>query len=339
VGINFLNSQGNLNLELYGANGTRLASSKGSTNRELISLAGRAAGTYFVHVLGNSGAKNGSYSLTINPPSTSDFNVQFQFTGISAGQISTFQQAAQKWQSIIVGDVPSAAYFPSGGGSVIVDDVLIDVGAFSIDGVGTILGGSAADAFRPASSLPFHGNIVFDRDDLPSLQADGTLLSAALHEIAHVLGFGTIWADLGLLSGADTSNPGFVGSQAVAAYNAIFGTSATAVPVESDGGDATADSHWRESVLGNELMTGFIGPGTINPLSQLTVASMADLGYAVNFAAADPYTQPGAVPLVAVSAPASATTLQWRPSSAAVDAVLTDWTRLSSNLKRWLIRA
>jgi hypothetical protein len=110
--------------------------------------------------------------------------------------------------------------------------------------------------------------------------------------MGHVLGIGTIWQSRGLLSGAGTSNPRFVGSQAVAAYNAIFGTSATGVPVENTGGGGTRDSHWRESIFGNELMTGFLNGGS-NPLSRVTVASLADLGYVVNLNAADNYTPPG----------------------------------------------
>jgi hypothetical protein len=61
------------------------------------------------------------------------------------------------------------------------------------------------------------------------------------------------------------------------------------VPVENTGGSGTVDAHWRESVFGSELMTGFVDAG-VNPLSRVTVASMGDLGYAVNLADADPYT-------------------------------------------------
>jgi hypothetical protein len=43
---------------------------------------------------------------------------------------------------------------------------------------------------------------------------------------------------------------------------------------------------------GVELMTGFIDPSS-NPLSRVTVASLADLGYTVSFAAVDAYTLPG----------------------------------------------
>ena len=38
----------------------------------------------------------------------------------------------------------------------------------------------------------------------------------------HVLGFGVIWSDLGLLSGANTSNPRFTGAHATAEYSALF---------------------------------------------------------------------------------------------------------------------
>jgi hypothetical protein len=59
------------------------------------------------------------------------------------------------------------------------------------------------------------------------------------------------------------------------------------VPVEGTGGPGTADSHWRESVFANELMTGFIG-GNNNPLSKVTSRSLLDLGYAIDDATADP---------------------------------------------------
>jgi hypothetical protein len=63
------------------------------------------------------------------------------------------------------------------------------------------------------------------------------------------------------------------------------------VPVENTGGPATADGHWRETIFRNELMSGFIEqPG--NPVSRLTVASLADLGYAGDLDAAEPYALP-----------------------------------------------
>jgi hypothetical protein len=122
--------------------------------------------------------------------------------------------------------------------------------------------------------------------------SDGSLLDVVVHEIGHVLGFGVIWSNLGLLVGANTSSPGFTGANAVAEYNSIFGTSVTAVPVEAHGGSGTALSHWDETVFDTELMTGYYNSGETNSLSRITIASMADLGYTVNMVAADSYTRP-----------------------------------------------
>ena len=64
------------------------------------------------------------------------------------------------------------------------------------------------------------------------------------------------------------------------------------MPLETSGGSGTAGVHWSEAVFGNELMTGFTS-GVPDPLSILTIGAMQDLGYTVNYAAADPYSLPG----------------------------------------------
>ena len=74
-----------------------------------------------------------------------------------------------------------------------------------------------------------------------------------------------------------------------AEYNALTRGNATSVPVDNTGGAGTRDAHWRESIFTSELMTGYVGPGAHLPLSRLTVASLADLGYQVNMEAADPF--------------------------------------------------
>ncbi len=65
----------------------------------------------------------------------------------------------------------------------------------------------------------------------------------------------------------------------------------TVVPVANRGRAGTFGGHWRESVFGNELMTGFLDGG-VNPLSRMTIASLEDLGYSVNYDAADPFELP-----------------------------------------------
>jgi hypothetical protein len=144
------------------------------------------------------------------------------------------------------------------------------------------------------------GVMQFDTDDLEQLETGGFLGDVILHEMGHVLGIGTLWDIQGLLADPSlpsnpTGDPHFIGAQGIAAFDNAGGTAYVAgakVPVEDTGGEGTADAHWRESVLDNELMTGFIGAGS-NPLSRITIASLADQGYQVDLAAANSYTIPG----------------------------------------------
>lgn len=293
VTINFSHAQGDLDMRLFNSSGTLLRRSEGTGNSETVSLNGLPAGTYFVRVYGYQGAFNPDYSMTLTPPSgggggggggsTSGFQITLRVTGMTASQQAIFQQAANRWSQVITGDLPDATY-----NGIAVDDVLIDASAQSIDGSGGILGQAGPDRFRSGSGLPIHGIMEFDTADLAQLEASGGLYSVILHEMGHVLGIGTIWQQLGLVTGVGTNNPRFLGPQATAAYNQIFGTNATGVPVENTGGAGTRDSHWRESVFNNELMTGFLNAGT-NPLSRITVGSLADMGYQVNMNAADNY--------------------------------------------------
>jgi hypothetical protein len=298
---------------VYDASGHRVASNDDISryNRDSFLRVALAAGTYYLGVTNFPGGGSGAYNWAINgpnlppsppppPPPTGAFQITLRTSGLTAAQQAVFQQAANRWAQVIIGDLPNANYF-----GVSVDDVLIDASASAIDGPGGILGQAGPDFFRAGTDLPIHGVMQFDSADLASLQASGGLYYTVLHEMGHVLGFGTIWEDRGLLTGAGTSNPLFTGANAVAAYDAIFHTSATGVPVENQGGQGTADSHWRETVFNNEVMTGYLDGG-VNPLSRVTVASMADLGYQVNLNAADAYTPPGH--LVAGATTPSATT-------------------------------
>ncbi len=129
----------------------------------------------------------------------------------------------------------------------------------------------------------------FDSADVADLEADGQLEAVILHEMGHVLGFGTVW---GLrVTGRGTSNPVFTGLNARGAWDALVGGSGESVPVANTGGPGTADAHWRESVFGNELMTGYIDSGDL-PLSAVTVGSLSDIGYGVDLGASDPFGTP-----------------------------------------------
>ena len=165
-----------------------------------------------------------------------------------------------------------------------------------IDGPGGILGQAGPTNLRPASAgvnafLPAKGIMSFDTADLAQMQANGTLLDVITHEMGHVIGIGTIWTRKGLLAGAGSTNPTFKGTNARKEFGILKGTGPLPVPVENTGGAGTRDSHWREAVFKNELMSGFIAAAD-NPLSKMTAASLKDLGYVVNMNAAEPYTLP-----------------------------------------------
>jgi len=64
---------------------------------------------------------------------------------------------------------------------------------------------------------------------------------------------------------------------------------AVPIPMEQGGTGGTACSHWDETCLVGELMTGYVRDGGLE-LSRMTVAALEDLGYAVNYSAADAFT-------------------------------------------------
>jgi hypothetical protein len=223
---------------------------------------------------------------------TSPFTIEIRFVGgLTSSQQAAFAAAADRWAKVIVGDLPAVMV-----DGEVIDDLLILAQGEPIDGPGKILGQAGPTHIRPASAgaaafLPVKGVMSFDTADLAQMETNGTLNDVITHEMGHVLGLGTVWSRKGLLSGAGTANPTFTGTTASREYGALRGGGPQPVPVENTGGPGTRDSHWRESVFRNELMTGFIaGPG--NPLSRMTAASFGDLGYEVDVDAADAYTLP-----------------------------------------------
>lgn len=226
----------------------------------------------------------------------SEFKIDVVFVGdgLSSRQQAAFSAAADRWSEIIVGDLPSMTVFVPQKGLVEVDDVRIEARGEPIDGRGRILGQAGPRRVRPGSSIPYTGIMSFDSADLAGMEADNSLENVIIHEMGHVLGLGTIWSRLDLLRGAGTINPTFIGTNAMREYQTLAGRSEpTPVPVANTGGPGTRDGHWRELVLGNELMTGFLSAGH-NPISRLTIAAFEDLGYTVNYDAAEPYILPDA---------------------------------------------
>jgi len=230
------------------------------------------------------------------------FDITLQFiSAMSDSQARAFVHAKNRIEQLIVGDIPSqplnltAGELSSCGGFAVsgtIDDVLILAEAVPIDGVNGILG-QAGPCLLRSSGFPYPvlGHMMFDTADLDALEASGQLETVILHEMLHVVGFGTIWPTLNLLTGAGGADPYFTGTNARANLANLNGGSfyaGTPVPVENSGGPGTRDSHWLETVFKHELMTGYINSG-VNPLSATTIGSLQDLGYVVDVTAADPF--------------------------------------------------
>jgi hypothetical protein len=153
--------------------------------------------------------------------------------------------------------------------------------------------------------------MTLDAADLASLEDNGDMLPVVLHEMGHILGIGSIWTHGGFLrnrslpstSGADTH---FTGPLAIAAFDAAGGSDYTGgakVPVANLADEGSSDSHWRESVLDNELMTPLFDSGIYNPLSAISLQSLADLGYTIDISQADSYSKVFSSPPRSVTTP------------------------------------
>ncbi len=245
------------------------------------------------------------------------YNITIQNVGptFSPTVQSAFDSAAAKWQRIIYRDIPDFTNFSAAAGDcgswspavgpVNVDDVYIVVKLDSIDGPSGTLGSAGPCYIRSTSRLTIMGTMRFDTADVAALVAAGQLNQVILHEMGHVLGFGTLWTETAFNCLQDPSSSTshvdtyFNCAKAVAMFDSIGGTTYTGgrkVPVENCGaaspagcGTGTINSHWREPTLVEELMTGYLNGGVTNPLSRLSAAAMEDLGYGVNYAGADAY--------------------------------------------------
>ena len=207
----------------------------------------------------------------------SSFDISLTFSGLTASQESIFTTAESFWETAITGYNSSASGFPS---------LAIDATGAPDDGVGGTLGSARPSSYVTDSIFTWAiaGEMTFDSADLAGLESNGSLLAVILHEMAHVIGFGTLWSTFGVYTNYSGE---YTGANAVAAYRAEFDPQAAFVPVELGGGTGTANGHWDENWGGgpNELMTGYLNMPTF--ISDTTIASFADIGYNVDVSAND----------------------------------------------------
>ena len=290
-------------------------------SNELCQMVPARAGRYHVaiHAFTPFGPSTLTASVGGKPVEAFDIDVVFLDHG-TASQDDIVREAARRWESVIArgaaesdftgqgGLPPNACFQGSPAVTDKVDDLRVWVRIAPIDGVGGGVATAGPCRMRailfPESDTIYQetilGAILLDEADVSRMEANGLLLPVVVHEMAHVLGFGSVWERHRLLEnpslpanvGADTH---FTGRLASAAFDAAGGTGYTGgakVPVEDRSQQGSSDRHWRESVFDDELMTPFVGGG--HALSLITIESLADLGYGVDVTAAESYTLPAA---------------------------------------------
>lgn len=226
-----------------------------------------------------------------------EFNITIEFVGdwsadTDGSLMATFEAAADYLSSVIAGDMPDVTY-----DGELIDDIVIQASLADIDGTGGILGQAGPTVVRSADYTPIQGIMEFDIADANAWADLGYFDDIVLHEMMHVLGFGTLWDYNGLVENVVIDDNGTKKPTDDVIDSIYTGTAANAVYdgdsfifVETDGGSGTAGGHWDEATYLNELMTGYIGytdPDTgdsylYNYLSDWSVASLEDLGYALD---------------------------------------------------------
>ena len=228
-----------------------------------------------------------AFDFNINP------NLIDSSNGTSTGTISDIQQqqledalaeTAAFWQQFIVGFQPSV--------NDRLDGINIDVGLsnFADDGTPDGPNGILAGA-RPTGSLFRNGGFAFVVDNdtrltrfgAPSRLSGEVIIDSAdfdnlggprfgnvlNHEIAHSLGFGTLFEENDLAID-DTGQ--YTGAFGLETYQIEFDPDATFIPIELDGATSTRNGHLNETIsflFLEDQIPNPNGPGTItNPAGE-----------------------------------------------------------------------
>jgi hypothetical protein len=159
-----------------------------------------------------------------------------------------FHAAAEKWESIITGDLPSVATsqigvnpragctYPS-----IIDDLYICGVLAPIDGPGLIAGIARPTWMRVtetgAIGLPVAGEMLFDTADLQFVRNVNLIDDLVLHEMGHVIGINSgTFSEFGVQN-LTATNCRYTGTLANAEYQALTGC--PSVAIELTGGSGT----------------------------------------------------------------------------------------------------
>jgi hypothetical protein len=216
----------------------------------------------------------------------SQFKITLELDLTSGGVDNYFISAQKKWESVVVGDLPDVpannvaqfdtqftchGQFPTEG----IDDMYVCGQEKYIDGVGKVLGKAGPTFLRAGSLLPVAGIMIFDSSDV--IQLGNRIEDVILHELGHVLGIGSLWNRTGTVVNG--------------VYEGSYGMRVWRGDWRCDGTPPLDNMHFQSSCFRNELMTGSFNPGfETAPLSMMSIASLEDVGYEVDYTKADDFT-------------------------------------------------
>lgn len=92
--------------------------------------------------------------------------------------------------------------------------------------------------------------------------------NTVLHEMAHIIGIGTLWG----INGAVAANLTYIGESATHVWVNDWGCKSSAPPVETDYGPGTAGGHWDEQWYDNSLP---VLSNELNPRSNISAQILA----------------------------------------------------------------
>ncbi|UDY37609.1 hypothetical protein [Dermatobacter hominis] len=227
----------------------------------------------------------------VAPGPAESFDVVTRSVGPQDARVTAaVAEAVDRWTAVISRGIPDTdvqfqqgdclAEVPSLSG--VVDDLVLDVIVTPLPG----LMGDATWCVVGDDGLPRLSVVRISTIGLDHLYETGALEDVVTHEVGHALGLGTVgpWGMLTRYSD-ETGAYRFTGPRAVAEWQHLGGIGDT-VPLSHDA------SHWDETSLQDELMTCYVEVAPAHPMSAISVAALADLGFHVEISNADAWAVP-----------------------------------------------
>lgn len=261
---------------------------RGPTNESIRQFL--APGTYTLQAIAfnqNTANYTLNSNFTSSPTDPQSFSLELNFgpgtETLTASHRQTIRKAADRIEQMVTQSPFNAPH------TITVD---IESGDF---GPGFVASAGPTRVRRlDTAPIPVHGEVVFNTNPQSDLlDHPRYLYDTMVHELTHVVGFGTLWPDKNMI--ADSAQGLYnANSFAGQVYGEMLGTFvSTPVELTVNVGEGSDLGHWRKNPhFDNEIGVEAGHPNEQQVTSALTIASLRDLGWTVNYGAAEEYILP-----------------------------------------------